>query len=1375
MSALGAAHRWGCAHLGRILLACAVLGLSLLSSTAASATTVVHVYLPGLQINSGVAPSSPPASSFNPYGVAVDNACWAASLSGPPCNGIGDLANGNVWVGDRNTPSVVDKFAAGPPVAYGCQITGKTPGSSSECNGEVSGSETTVKSFNKLFGIAVDALNGDVLVANRTNKVVDVFGPEGAFLAEFNGGGTIAGGFEPAAIAIDNAGEIYVTDPVHHVVDKFSSPATSAYLCQITGAGAKSTDTQECKPAGPTVSGGKLEGPFGVAVDNSTGDVYVTDNKKHVVDKFNASGEFISAVTGPTEAAGGPAGSGLFSSGLSPRAVAVDQATHHVYVSDTPNGVVDEFSAAGNYVSKMVAPGTFEPVFIAVSQASGDVYVGNENYQQKDVEVFTGDVTLPVATAEQASNIGLHSATLNGEVNPEGESVTRCEFDYDTVEYLSPEESGHGEKVACAQTEAEIGKGLSNVAVDANVPSGLLANTEYHLRLVVETSAQIPTRSAQQSFTTWSPPFVDATWSGDVADTGAQLHADIRPMQGDTRYWFEYDTSEYVPGVPHGKSVPASPGADIGTGLSDNEVTQQITGLTAGTVYHYRVVAESPLGRREGNDQTFTTQPAGLPFALPDGRAWEMVSPPDKHGAMLREISEAGVIEAAADGTAITYWAFGTPTAEAQGAPTEVQLLSRRTAAGWSTQDIATPHDSETTFVAGGGLEYRFFTPDLSSSLVEPGGGFTPLTGEMSPEATERTPFLRHDSTCETEPATCYKPLVTGAEGYADVPHGTIFGGNPAIPAGAVVFRGATPDLSHVVLKPDQLNAPTLALTTPAVNNALYEWSAAAAPTERLQLVSVLPAGEGGTGTESTGLGYNGRDIRHAISNDGSRIFFTVSAVSGGSVVEALYMRDTTKGESVRLDVQEAGISGGVAAAHFQTADAEGMKAFFTDSQRLTANADAAGSDLYECAIVETAGTLTCKLTDLTPEVGGQSVNAQGAVVGASEDGSYVYFVATGALTAAENAEHETAVPGAPNLYLRHYDSDAGKEGWEPPVFITTLAGADANDWAAFGGGMEKLTSRVSPDGRWLAFMSQRSLTGYDNHDAASGEPDEEVFLYHAPAGAGEEGKLVCASCNPTGARPTGIEYGTYPRLVGGNGVWSQDSWLAANLPGFTPFRGGTAAYQSRYLSNSGRLFFNSSDALVPQDVNHQEDVYEWEPSGFGSCSASAPGYSSATGGCVGLISSGTSPDESAFLDASENGDDVFFLTAAKLMPQDVDTALDVYDAHVCSEASPCVTPPVSAPSPCASASTCKSAAQTAGGLEGPPISAAFSGAGNLAPPSKHVVQPTLTRAQKLAKALKACRKQKGRKKRAVCERQARKRYGARSARRAKASGRGRR
>ena len=234
---------------------------------------------------------------------------------------------------------------------------------------------------------------------------------------------------------------------------------------------------------------------------------------------------------------------------------------------------------------------------------------------------------------------------------------------------------------------------------------------------------------------------------------------------------------------------------------------------------------------------------------------------------------------------------------------------------------------------------------------------------------------------------------------------------------------------------------------------------------------------------------------------------------------------------------------------------------------------------------------------------------------------------------------------------------------------MAVLSAEDQPDWGRSEGYLENLTARVSPDGRWLAFMSERSLTGYDNRDAVSGEPDEEVFLYHAAAEGGG-GRLVCASCNPTGARPHGVQYARSDErynlpLAGGTGVWDSTQWLAANVPGWTSYKSEHALYQSRYLSDGGRLFFNSSDDLVPQATNSAEDVYEYEPPGEGSCSAASATFAEASDGCVGLISSGTSKEESAFLDASESGDDVFFLTYARLSTRDTDTALDVYDARV--------------------------------------------------------------------------------------------------------------
>ncbi len=181
------------------------------------------------------------------------------------------------------------------------------------------------------------------------------------------------------------------------------------------------------------------------------------------------------------------------------------------------------------------------------------------------------------------------------------------------------------------------------------------------------------------------------------------------------------------------------------------------------------------------------------------------------------------------------------------------------------------------------------------------------------------------------------------------------------------------------------------------------------------------------------------------------------------------------------------------------------------------------------------------------------------------------------------------------------------------------------------------LTARVTPDGLGLVFMSDGSLTGYDNRNAETGGREQEVYAYNASSGA-----LSCASCRSTGARPTG----------------------ASNIPGGTAYEISRAVYQSRVLSDVGpdgarrgdRVFFDSSDAIVPQATNGKQNVYEWEEDGVGSCSQA--------GGCVSLISSGTSSSESSFVDASADGSDVFFLAYAQLVPQDTDDLVDVYDAR---------------------------------------------------------------------------------------------------------------
>ncbi len=901
-------------------------------------------------------------------------------------------------------------------------------------------------------------------------------------------------------------------------------------------------------------------------------------------------------------------------------------------------------------------------------------------------------------------------------------------------------------------------------SVSAAIES-LQVSTTYHFR-VVATNAAETTLGPDQSFTTLPPVSIDATSASEVNDTSARLGVELNPHGLLTEYRFEYDTTPYAEGgAAHGIKVPV-PDGSAGSGTTDVIRSEPIQGLTPSTTYHFRVVAHNSLGTVESPDRSFRTQHS-VASGLPDGRAFELVSPPNKHGAPLEPITEeGGIIQAAAHGGGFAYVALGPVGGDPAGvrSPDESQLLATRGAGGWSSRDITTPHEEIAIIRVGFPSEYKFFSESLTAGIVEPQGA-TPLAPN-DPTNTERTPYRR-------EANGEYAPLVNSA----NVPPGTKFGGEELPGTGSysngAEFRAATPDLSHVLLlSPQVLSSGFEAGFVPAEPPTpnLYELAGGS-----LRLVSVLPSGEGGKAAAEAGLparvGDNELDMRGAISTDGERVVFET-----GQPARHLYVRDVGLAQTVRLDERQAGAAGGPGAAIFQGASADGGKIFFTDASRLTKDASAKADkpDLYMCEVTASAGPLSCALSDLSVGVNtGEAANVAAKVSAIDKAGRHVYFAASGVLTNSANARGEHAVAGncevagdAPcNLYV--YDTDAHQVS-----LVAVLSSNDAPDWAGHGNQhvLGNLTARVSPSGRYLTFMSQRSLSGYDNRDARNGEADEEVFLYDASAGA-----VRCVSCNPTGARPRGVfDTDLFPGLLVDHPQSWPKRWLAASIPGWTLQWLNLALYQSRYLSDSGRMFFNAADGLVPLDTNGVEDVYQYEPTDIGSCRESSETFSEATGGCIALISSGESKEESAFLDASENGDEVFFLTASRLTSTDVDSAFDVYDAHVCSSSSPCPPPPPPSPPAC-EGDACQN--PVAPPNDATPGSLSFHGPGNAVPAPAPVVKPTppLTRAQKLARALKACKKDKPKKRRVACEKQARKKYGPKTKAHAKKAGHGRR
>ena len=1260
-------------------------------------------------------------------------------------------AAGDVYIVDTQAKTV-DRFnSAGTPLPFSVSGSSKLAG-------------TPSGSFEEPSGVAVNDENGDVYVSDSAGHVVDVFSSSGVYLSQLTGtcktggesppscaGSSFIPFARPWGLAVDQSThDLYVTDRENHIVDVFSS--TGTYLSQFGGE-VLSTDGES------------------VATNDLTGDAYVADSGSDVIDIFDSMGSIVLPAW-----AGAKIPAGSFDGGFV--YVGIDPTTHHVYVADTSLHEVDEFGASTEeeYVGQLTGTpsGPFvRPQAIAVDPINGNLYVADESGV---VDVFGPDILVPNVTTEPATEETPRSVTLNGKVSAleaETHEDATCVFAWGKTEAL--EEPA----VACEQNP-EKGE---EVAVTAKLTEKLQPDTTYYYQLQAKNGKGTNEDGAILHFTTPGPG-IESESASDVASTSATLEATLNPHGVSTSYYFQYSTGDTADCAPSTCTSVPVPDAAIGSAEGE-KVEQHIQVLTADTPYHYRVVTVGEIEVEpgkfkaeefEGPERTFTTQTASTASSLPDGRAWELVTPPNEQGAGLIAIgNEQGAdIQAAENGDGITYGATAPITANPEGSRSlEVtQAISTRTAPGsWETQDIATPHNEGPTGIdIGKAAEYKLFSSNLSVGLVEPAGD-TPLPPLAA--GSEKTIYLRRAD-------GSYEALVTAE----NVPAGTKFGGDGEI-EGGVSFVTATPGFSHVIL--DSREGVKLS-TMPGDNGGgLYEWAAG-----RLQPASVLPNGNF-TAASLGDHGFGGEgEVRHAVSDYGSRLVFEATTLNGLRVEEKhLYLRDMSSKETVQIDAAQGAPESTNPEDRYETANSEGSRVFFTSGAQLTASPSGSqeARDLYVFEANGGSGPLAGKLIDLTADHnGGKGAEVLG-VIGASEDGTSVYFVANGALGTGSkrgNCERpqEPSRETCNNVYLESYDE--ATDAWTTPVLVATISGADRPSWGGGTSDLADLTSRVSPNGRYLAFMSERSLTGYDNRDAGSGVPDEEVYLYHAPAVGGAGGTLVCASCNPTGARPAGMFdkkafEGSVP-LVDLGEIWG-GRWLAANIPGWTSEDTRAAQYQSRYLSDSGRLFFNSSDVLVPSDVDGTQDVYEYEPKGIESpegkveCSESTSSGSDVFkpereyevegrkgeegAGCVALTSAGTSAEESAFLDASETGSDVFFLTSSRLSSRDLGTSYNIYDAHECSASSPCA--PVSAepPPPCDTGDSCKPGPSPQPAIFGAPASATFTGSGDLSPaPSPKVTPRRLTRAQKLAQALKRC-KAKPRRKRLACRALARRRYAA--------------
>ncbi len=950
---------------------------------------------------------------------------------------------------------------------------------------------------------------------------------------------------------------------------------------------------------------------------------------------------------------------------------------------------IREFTPAGVQVAAFATASSTVRYGLAFSEQTSALYA-TTNHESVEVVVPPGPG--PVISGESAGGVEPTAAVVDAVINPD--APVSCGETHYRLEYATAKEFEETAKYGKTAPAAEGVLARSFEEDPVEVPlSGLSTKTTYHYRFVasdeceetVGVETKYTTDGADETFTTQPPALIEAEWASEARSTSVTLHASINPFGVATEYRFVYG-----PCAGGGECSVPLPAEQLGSAKTD--VEQHVQGLTAGQAYHYRVITTNTIAGKqeteEGEERVFTTQTGGE-AGLPDSRQWELVSPPDKHGASLLGTNEKQFIQAAAGGGGIAYLATAPTERQPQGNGAVMQILARRSGTGWSSLDLEVPH----TFPVGvrDQVPYVAFSPDLGLAVLQPLGSFEPA---LSKEATEQTAYLRETTT------GLFMPLVTPADDTTEplIPFGEEAGeGQCKEVVCGPEFKGASPDLSHVVLGP-AANGRVAPLLQGAPAESLYEWAAG-----KLALVSELPkSNPPQTNGQPTLGGFIGTVTGHAVSSDGSRVFWSENEATGPAPF--LFMRDMPLGETIEI---------GGAGAQFEGANAAGTLVFYSGT---------------ECEVLVGGAGLECR--PVTSE------GEDGTVLASSEDGSWVYF---------RQGE---------SIYVRHGHEPArlvatGIGNIRPSTVIPALL-PQVDPW------------RASPDGEWFTFMSDSSLTGYDNHDALTGQPDEEVYLYSAAAG-----RLVCASCDPTGQRPQGST--TLNFAVYGTTGWQQQP-LAATIPGWAPYAPRYAPYDPRFLSDSGRLFFNAVGGLVPRDVNGQVDVYELEPSGVGSCTTSTQTgtvvYAPAAAGCVALISSGESDEESVFEDASESGEDVFFLSSSRLSTADLDGTLSVWDAHACTIASPCIPAPASPPPPCNTESSCKASQSPQPQIYGAPPTATFNGPGNATPTlpsSAHPKTAAQIKAEKLGKALKACHK-KPKKKRKACEKAARKAYGAKVA-----------
>jgi len=250
---------------------------------------------------------------------------------------------------------------------------------------------------------------------------------------------------------------------------------------------------------------------------------------------------------------------------------ATTNATATAGTAQTVSAEASGLSATTTYHYRLVA-----------TNASGTTYGADQTFT-------TSSVALPAAYTAPATGTGATSATLGGTVNPNGRTTT-YHFEWGTT-------TAYGHQAPAVDPTA------GSDSTDHQVPqtlSGLSPATTYHYHLVA-TNSFGTTVGSDQTFTTAGPPTAVTGDAGAVTASGAALSGTLNPGGVATTYRFEWGTT-----TTYGGLLP-SPDAPAGSDRADHPVKEALSGLAAGTTYHFRLVATNEAGTTYGADHRFTT------------------------------------------------------------------------------------------------------------------------------------------------------------------------------------------------------------------------------------------------------------------------------------------------------------------------------------------------------------------------------------------------------------------------------------------------------------------------------------------------------------------------------------------------------------------------------------------------------------------------------------------------------------------------------------------------------------------------------------------------------------------------------------------------